>query len=272
MNTAGAELKKPWLKNYPAGVPQQIDISRYNSLLDLFSEAFTRFSQRKAYQYFGQALTFSELDQASQDFAAYLQSLGLERGARVAIMLPNVLQYPIAMLGILRAGFVVVNINPLYTARELEYQLQDSGASALIILENFAHVYESIHAHIQLKQLIVTSIGEQIGIKGRAIDFVLRHVKKVIPAWHLEGSIAFKSTLHIGAKKQLQAVQIVPTDIAFLQYTGGTTGVSKGAVLSHQNILANVLQVDVWLEPALTLKTPAGATVSKDDQLVFLCA
>ena len=272
MNTAGAELKKPWLKNYPAGVPQQIDISRYNSLLDLFSESFTRFSQRKAYQYFGQALTFSELDQASQDFAAYLQSLGLERGARVAIMLPNVLQYPIAMLGILRAGFVVVNINPLYTARELAYQLQDSGASALIILENFAHVYESIHAHIQLKQLIVTSIGEQIGIKGRAIDFVLRHVKKVIPAWHLEGSIAFKSTLHIGAKKQLQGVQILPTDIAFLQYTGGTTGVSKGAVLSHQNILANVLQVDVWLEPALTLKTPAGATVSKDDQLVFLCA
>jgi len=272
MNTAGDELNKPWLKNYPAGVPQQIDISRYNSLLDLFSESFARFSQRKAYQYFGQALTFSELDQASQDFAAYLQSLDLERGARVAIMLPNVLQYPIAMLGILRAGFVVVNINPLYTARELEYQLQDSGASALIILENFAHVYESIHAQMQLKQVIVTSIGEQIGIKGRAIDFVLRHVKKVVPTWHLEGSIDFKSALHIGAKKQLQAVQILPTDIAFLQYTGGTTGVSKGAVLSHQNILANVLQVDVWLEPALTLKTPAGATVSKDDQLVFLCA
>ncbi len=272
MNTAGDELNKPWLKNYPAGVPQQIDISRYNSLLDLFSESFTRFSQRKAYQYFGKALTFSELDQASQDFAAYLQGLGLERGARVAIMLPNVLQYPIAMLGILRAGFVVVNINPLYTARELEYQLRDSGASALIILENFAHVYESIHAQMQLKQVIVTSIGEQIGIKGRAIDFVLRHVKKVVPTWHLEGSIAFKSALHIGAKKQLQTVQILPTDTAFLQYTGGTTGVSKGAVLSHQNILANVLQVDVWLEPALTLKTPAGIKVGKDDQLVFLCA
>ena len=272
MNTAGDELNKPWLKNYPAGVPQQIDISRYNSLLDLFSESFARFSQRKAYQYFGKALTFSELDQASQDFAAYLQSLDLERGARVAIMLPNVLQYPIAMLGILRAGFVVVNINPLYTARELAYQLQDSGASALIILENFAHVYESIHAQMQLKQVIVTSIGEQIGIKGWAIDFVLRHVKKVVPTWHLEGSISFKSALHIGAKKQLQAVQILPTDIAFLQYTGGTTGVSKGAVLSHQNILANVLQVDVWLEPALTLKTPAGTTVGKDDQLVFLCA
>ena len=272
MNTAGDELNKPWLKNYPAGVPQQIDISRYNSLLDLFSESFTRFSQRKAYLYFGQALTFSELDQASQDFAAYLQSLGLERGARVAIMLPNVLQYPIAMLGILRAGFVVVNINPLYTPRELEYQLQDSGASALIILENFAHVYQSIEPQMQLKQVIVTSIGELIGIKGWAIDFVLRHVKKVVPAWHLEGSIAFKSALHIGAKKQLQAVQILSADIAFLQYTGGTTGVSKGAVLSHRNILANVLQVDVWLEPALTLKTPAGATVSKDDQLVFLCA
>ncbi|MCE7527940.1 AMP-binding protein [Polynucleobacter sp. IMCC 30228] len=272
MNTAGDELNKPWLKNYPAGVPQQIDISRYNSLLDLFSESFTRFSQRKAYQYFGQALTFSELDQASQDFAAYLQSLGLERGARVAIMLPNVLQYPIAMLGILRAGFVVVNINPLYTPRELEYQLQDSGASVLIILENFAHVYQSIEPQMQLKQVIVTSIGELIGIKGWAIDFVLRHVKKVVPAWHLEGSIAFKSALHIGAKKQLQAVQILPADIAFLQYTGGTTGVSKGAVLSHRNILANMLQVDVWLEPALTLKTPAGATVSKDDQLVFLCA
>ena len=272
MNTAGDELNKPWLKNYPAGVPQQIDISRYNSLLDLFSESFTRFSQRKAYQYFGQALTFSELDQASQDFAAYLQSLGLERGARVAIMLPNVLQYPIAMLGILRAGFVAVNINPLYTPRELEYQLQDSGASVLIILENFAHVYQSIEPQMQLKQVIVTSIGELIGIKGWAIDFVLRHVKKVVPAWHLEGSIAFKSALHIGAKKQLQAVQILPADIAFLQYTGGTTGVSKGAVLSHRNILANMLQVDVWLEPALTLKTPAGATVSKDDQLVFLCA
>jgi long-chain acyl-CoA synthetase len=272
MNTAGDELSKPWLKNYPAGVPQQIDISRYNSLLDLFSESFARFSQRKAYQYFGKSLTFGELDLASEDFAAYLQSLGFERGARVAIMLPNVLQYPLAMLGILRAGFVVVNINPLYTARELEYQLRDSGASALIILENFAHVYQSIKAQVQIKEVIVTSIGEQIGIKGMVIDFVLRHIKKVVPAWHLEGSIAFKTALHIGAKQQLQAVQILPTDIAFLQYTGGTTGVSKGAVLSHQNILANVMQVDVWLEPALTLKTPAGAKVGKGDQLVFLCA
>lgn len=162
MNTAGDEINKPWLKNYPAGVPQQIDISRYNSLLDLFSESFARFSQRKAYQYFGKTLTFSELDTASQAFAGYLHTLGLAPGARVAIMLPNILQYPIAMLGVLRAGYVVVNINPLYTPRELAYQLKDSGAAALLILENFAHVYQTIEPAEKIPHIIVTVLANKL--------------------------------------------------------------------------------------------------------------
>ena len=255
---------KPWLKNYPEGVPHEIDISRYNSLLDMFEEAFERFPNRRACEFMDKFLTYGDLDQHSKHFASYLQTLGLEPGARVAIMLPNVLQFQITMLGILRAGFVVVNVNPLYTARELEYQLKDSGASALITLENFAHVYQQIAANVPLKKTIVTSLGEMIGIKGAIVNFVVRNVKKLVPAWDLPGHIIFTDALNEGSRHHWNKPNATLNDIAFLQYTGGTTGLSKGAILLHRNILANVIQTELWLEPGLKRK--------QVEQLVFLCA
>ena len=255
---------KPWLKNYPEGVPHDVDISSYSSLLQMFDEAFERFPNRRACEYLGKFLTYSELDQHSRHFAAYLQNIGLEPGARIAIMLPNVMQYQIAMLGVLRAGFVVVNVNPLYTARELEHQLKDSGASSLIVLENFAHVYQQIASSAPLKKVIVTSMGEMIGIKGAIVNFVVRKVKKLVPAWHLPGHTLFTQALSEGGRHQWKKPNTTLDDIAFLQYTGGTTGLSKGAILLHRNILSNVLQTDLWLEPGLKRKPV--------DQLVFLCA
>ena len=255
---------KPWLKNYPEGVPHDVDISEYDSLLDMFDECFERYPNRRACEYLGKFLTYGELDQHSRHFAAYLQNLGLEPGSRVAIMLPNVMQFQIAMLGVLRAGFVVVNVNPLYTARELEYQLKDSGASALIVLENFAHVYQQISANVPLKKAIVTSMGEMIGVKGAIVNFVVRNVKKLVPAWELPGHILFTRALSEGGRRQWNRPNTTLNDIAFLQYTGGTTGLSKGAILLHKNILSNVLQTDLWLEPGLKRK--------QVDQLVFLCA
>ena len=255
---------KPWLKNYPEGVPHDVDISAYSSLLEMFDEAFDRYSNRRACEYLGKFLTYSELDQHSRHFAAYLQNIGLEPGARIAIMLPNVMQYQIAMLGVLRAGFVVVNVNPLYTARELEHQLKDSGASALIVLENFAHVYQHIAASVPLNKVIVTSMGEMIGLKGAIVNFVVRNVKKLVPAWHLPGHTLFTQALSEGDRHQWKKPSTTLDDIAFLQYTGGTTGLSKGAILLHRNILSNVLQTDLWLEPGLKRKPV--------DQLVFLCA
>lgn len=255
---------KPWLKNYPEGVPHDVDISAYSSLLEMFDEAFDRYSNRRACEYLGKFLTYSELDQHSRHFAAYLQNIGLEPGARIAIMLPNVMQYQIAMLGVLRAGFVVVNVNPLYTARELEHQLKDSGASALIVLENFAHVYQHIAASVPLNKVIVTSMGEMIGLKGAIVNFVVRKIKKLVPAWHLPGHTLFSQALSEGGRHQWKMPNTTLDDIAFLQYTGGTTGLSKGAILLHRNILSNVLQTDLWLEPGLKRKPV--------DQLVFLCA
>jgi long-chain acyl-CoA synthetase len=234
---------KPWLKHYPEGVPHQVDISGYSSLLDMFEESFSRFPNRVALEFLDKKMTYQELDRHSKNFAAYLQAQGLEPGSRVAIMLPNVLQFQIAMLGVLRAGFVVVNVNPLYTARELEYQLKDSGASVLVI---------------------VTSIGEMIGLKGAIVNFVVRKVKKAVPKWELPGHITFLEALRIGGSHPLTRPNTSQEDIAFLQYTGGTTGVSKGAILLHKNILANVLQTEAWLEPALKRKQVG--------QLVFLCA
>ena len=254
----------PWFKNYPEGVPHTVDISEYASLVDLFEQSFARFADRDAYQYLGKTMTYRELDLLSKNFADYLLTLGLARGARVALMLPNMLQFPIAMLGVLRAGMVVVTVNPLYTPRELQYQLKDSGAEALVILENCAHNYEKIMADTAVKHVVVTSVGEQIGLKGLLVDFVLKHVKKVVPAWCIPGSINFKAALQQGLSHPMPALRPQQDDIAFLQYTGGTTGVSKGAVLLHRKILANVLQVDLWLEPALK-KHPIK-------QLVFLCA
>lgn len=254
---------KPWLKNYPEGVPHEIDVSAYDSLVEMFEESFARYPNRKACEYMGKFFTYRELDHHSKNFAAYLQSIGLEPGARVAIMLPNVVQFQIAMLGVLRAGYVVVNVNPLYTARELEYQLKDSGASVLVILENFAHVYQQIAKNVPLKKAVVTSLGEMIGLKGALINFVVRKIKKVVPAWSIEHD-TFKRTLIIGASNTHIKPSTKLDDIAFLQYTGGTTGVAKGAILLHRNILSNVFQTEVWLEPGLRDRPI--------DQLVFLCA
>ncbi|MFZ4711715.1 MAG: AMP-binding protein, partial [Zwartia sp.] len=263
MNEA-IQSNKPWLKNYPKGVPENIDISGYSSLVALFEDSFQRFAERKAYLYMGQALTFAQLDKQSRSFANYLQSLGLDPGARVAIMLPNVIQFPIAMIGALRAGCVVVNTNPLYTARELEHQLNDSGATVLIVLENFAHIFQSLLGKTQVRHVVVTSLGEHIGLKGKIVDFVVRRVKKLVPKWEIPGHVSFLQSLTLGRTQQARAVTLTHDSIAFLQYTGGTTGVSKGAVLLHRNVLANLEQVDVWLAPALS-RRPI-------EQLVFLCA
>jgi long-chain acyl-CoA synthetase len=262
--TEAIQNNKPWLKNYPKGVPENIDISAYSSLVTLFEDSFQRFAERKAYLYMGQALTFAQLDVQSRHFANYLQTLGLEPGARVAIMLPNVMQFPIAMIGAIRAGCVVVNTNPLYTARELEHQLNDSGATVLIVLENFAHIFQSLMGKTQVKHVVVTSLGEHLGLKGKVVDFVVRHVKKLVPKWAIPGHANFTQALNIGKMQQPRAVTLTHDSIAFLQYTGGTTGISKGAVLLHRNILSNLEQVDVWLAPALT-RRPI-------EQLVFLCA
>ena len=255
---------KPWLKNYPDGVPHEVDYSGYASLLEMFEEAFERYPNRDACEFLGKRMTYRQLDAHSKHFASYLQSLDLEAGARVAIMLPNVLQFQIAMLGVLRAGLVVVNVNPLYTSRELEYQLKDSGASALVILENFAHVYQDILSSAPVQHVVVTSIGEMIGLKGTIVNFVVRNIKKAVPQWNIPNHQSFTAALAKGASSKWQRPQKSQDDIAFLQYTGGTTGVSKGAILLHKNILANVLQTELWLEPVLKRKPV--------DQLVFLCA
>jgi long-chain acyl-CoA synthetase len=255
---------KPWLQSYPDGVPHTIGELSHSSLVEMLEESFTKFPSRNACEYLGQFMTYRELDQQSRNFAAYLQTLGFESGSRIAIMLPNVMQFQIAMMGALRAGLVVVNVNPLYTSRELEYQLKDSGASALVILENFAHVYQKIAEKVSVKKVIVTSLGVFIGTKGKVVDFVVRHVKKVVPSWELAESIRFKEALKIGASSPYVKPTISIDDIAFLQYTGGTTGVSKGAVLLHRNILANAKQIEVWLEPGLKGK--------QIDQMIFLCA
>jgi len=255
---------KPWLQSYPDGVPHTIGELSHASLVEMLEESFAKFPNRNACEYLGKFMTYRELDQESRNFAAYLQTLGLETGSRIAIMLPNVMQFQIAMMGALRAGLVVVNVNPLYTSRELEYQLKDSGASALVILENFAHVYQKIAQKVSVKKVIVTSLGEFIGTKGKVVDFVVRYIKKVVPPWNLPQSIRFKEALKIGASSSYLKPPISIDDIAFLQYTGGTTGVSKGAVLLHRNILANAKQIEVWLEPGLKGK--------QIDQMIFLCA
>lgn len=257
-------LSKPWLKNYPEGVPHEVDISGYSSLLDMFEESFSLYPNRIALEFLGKRMNYRELDRHSKSFAAYLQAQGLEPGSRVAIMLPNVLQFQIAMLGVLRAGYVVVNVNPLYTARELEYQLKDSGASVLIILENFAHVYQDVAKSTSVQRVIVTSIGEMIGLKGALVNFVVRKIKKAVPAWNLAGHISFADVLKLGSAQHVTRPNSTLEDVAFLQYTGGTTGLSKGAILLHKNILANVLQTEHWLDPALKRKDVG--------QLVFLCA
>jgi len=257
---------KPWLSSYPDGVPHQVDGAQFESLNDLFAQSFNQYGSRLAFECMGKKITYKELDELSWQFAAYLQSQGLRQGDRIALMMPNLLQYPIALLGSLRAGCVVVNVNPMYTARELAYQLNDSGADALVILENFAHVFQSIQDQVRVKHVLVTSVGELMGLKGHLINLIVRHVKKAVPTWSLQGVFNFKEALQKGknTKASFKPASIKGDDIAFLQYTGGTTGVAKGAVLLHRNILANIAQIDAWLEPGLR-----GLRI---EQLVFVCA
>lgn len=257
---------KPWLNSYPDGVPHQLDGAQFESLNDLFAQSFSQYGSRLAFDCMGKKITYQELDELSWQFAAYLQSQGLKKGDRIALMMPNLLQYPIALLGSLRAGCVVVNVNPMYTARELAYQLNDSGADALVILENFAHVFQSIQDQVSVKHVLVTNVGELMGLKGHLINLIVRYVKKAVPSWSLNGVSSFKEALQKGknARTSFAPVSMKGDDIAFLQYTGGTTGVAKGAVLLHRNILANIAQIDIWLEPGLR-----GLRI---EQLVFVCA
>jgi long-chain acyl-CoA synthetase len=245
-------MERPWLRHYPPGVPAEIDPSRYASLVAMFEESFQAHRGKDAFICTGKTLTYTQFDEASRAFAAWLQSKGLKRGARVAIMLPNVLQNPVAMAGILRAGMTVVNVNPLYTPRELEFQLKDSGAQAIIVLENFACTLTQVIERTGVKHVVVASLGDMLGLlKGTLVNLVVRRVKKLVPPYALPGATAFNAALAAGRSLPLLAPAIGPDDIAFLQYTGGTTGVSKGATLSHRNVVANTLQADAWLQPAL---------------------
>jgi long-chain acyl-CoA synthetase len=240
-----------WLQSYPEGVPAEIDVRTYASLRDVFEEAIAKYGPRPAYTCMGKSITFAELGEQATAFGAFLQGHGLVKGARVALMMPNILQYPVCLFGVLAAGCTVVNVNPLYTTRELEHQLADSGAEVIVVVENFAHTLQAVLTRTKVKQVVVTSIGELLGLKGLLVDFVLRHVKKMVPAWSMPGSMRLSEALAEGAKRKLERPPIGHDDIAFLQYTGGTTGVAKGAMLLHRNIIANLLQSRAWVKPFL---------------------
>jgi len=246
-------MDKIWLKSYPAGVPAEINPDQYRSLVHMLDESFQKYAQNNAYVCMDKFLTYAELDACSKKLAAWLQSRGLAKGARVAVMMPNILQNPIAIAAILRAGYTVVNVNPLYTARELEHQLKDSGSEAIIVLENFAHTVEQVLKNTPVRHVVVASMGELLGgAKGMLVNFVVRSVKKMVPDFAIPNMVRFKEALAQGAKMPYTAPELNASDIAFLQYTGGTTGVSKGATLTHRNIIANVLQTEAWAEPALS--------------------
>jgi long-chain acyl-CoA synthetase len=244
-------VEKIWLKSYRPGVPAEIDVNEFGSLGELFERSVARFAAKPAYVCMGKTISYAELDAQTAHFGAFLQSeLGLPKGARVALMMPNVLQYPIALFGALRAGYTVVNVNPLYTARELEHQLKDAGADAIVILENFAHTLEHVRARVPVKHVVVASMGEMLGFpKGAIVNFIVRRVRKMVPAWTLDGHVRFAEALRRGRAHTLQPVQMGHDDIAFLQYTGGTTGVAKGAMLTHRNIIANLQQAHAWIAP-----------------------
>ncbi|MBW8366323.1 MAG: AMP-binding protein [Arenimonas sp.] len=241
--------ERPWLASYPKGIPAEVDLEKYASIISVLDEACRDFRDRPAFANFGKQISYADVDRLSSQFANYLlHELKLKKGDRVALMMPNVLQYPIAIFGVLRAGLTVVNTNPMYTARELKHQLTDSGASAIVVLENFASVVADVIAETSVKQVIVTGVGDMLGFpKGALINFVLRHVKKQVPEYSLPGAISFKGALELGAGKTLPSIDIRGHDIAFLQYTGGTTGVAKGAMLTHRNLVANMQQSSVWI-------------------------
>jgi long-chain acyl-CoA synthetase len=258
-------MERIWLKQYPAGVPADIDLTQYSSLVELLEESFAKFADRKAFICMDKSISYRDLDEMSAALGAYLQSKGLQKGARVALMMPNVLQYPVSTAAVLRAGYAVVNVNPLYTPRELEHQLKDSGAEAIVVLENFATTVQQVIAKTAVKHVIVGSMGDLLGFKGVIVNLVVRKVKKMVPAWSIPGAVSFNEALSAGRSLKLSKPKLTLDDVAFLQYTGGTTGVSKGATLLHRNILANVLQNDAWLQPAL--KKPPIV-----DQMIIVCA
>ncbi|SHH57336.1 long-chain fatty acid--CoA ligase [Massilia sp. CF038] len=259
-------MDKIWLKSYPPNMPAEIDPDQYGSLVQLLEESFTKFADRNAYVCMDKFLTYKELDIYSKQMAAWLQSRGLKKGARVAVMMPNVLQYPIAIAAILRAGFTVVNVNPLYTPRELEHQLNDSGSEAIIVLENFATTLEQVLTKTGIKHIVVANMGEMLGgLKGVIVNFVVRNVKKLVPPFSLPNAVRFKEVLSMGTRMTFTPVKASATDVAFLQYTGGTTGVSKGATLTHRNVIANVLQSEAWSQPAM-------AQAPHVDQITIVCA
>ena len=258
-------MDKIWLQSYPAGIPAEIDNTQYRSLVHMLEEAFTRYVDRVAYECMGKGLRFGEVDALSRKLGAWLQGCGLKPGDRVALMMPNLLAYPVAIAAVLRAGFTVVNVNPLYTARELKHQLNDSGAAAIIILENFATTLEQVVADTGIRHTVVVKMGDLLGAKGYLVNFVVRNIKKLVPEYTLPNAIGFDRVLADGTRMELTPVTLNQDSIAFLQYTGGTTGVSKGATLSHRNILANVLQSEAWLQPVLQREP-------KVEQLIIVCA
>jgi long-chain acyl-CoA synthetase len=255
-------MERFWLKSYPEGVPADIDPTRYASLVALLEQAFRTYAERTAYTFMGADLSYRELDEQSAAIGGWLQSLGLQKGARVAIMMPNVLQYPVVLAGVLRAGYAVVNVNPLYTPRELEHQLKDSGAEAIFVLENFATTLQAVLDSVPVRHVVLCAMGDLLPLpKRHLVNFVVRHLKKLVPAFTLPRALRFREVLADGGKTGLGPVKVGPEDVAFLQYTGGTTGVSKGATLLHRNVVANILQSEAWYQPALG-KMPAGQQVT----------
>ena len=246
-------IERPWLAQYPAGVPAEIDVDEFQSIPAVLEQSIRQYGDRPAFTNMGKALTYAEIDELSRQFAGYLLGeLKLKKGDRVAIMMPNCLQYPIATFGVLRAGLTVVNVNPMYTARELKHQLVDSGASVILVLDNFARTVQDVVAQTEVRQVITTGLGDLLGFpKGAIVNFVLRHVKKMVPEYAIAGAVRFRDTLRLGAKHPLPPITITHEDIAFLQYTGGTTGVAKGAMLTHRNLVANMQQASAWVGGAV---------------------
>jgi long-chain acyl-CoA synthetase len=255
-------MEKIWLKSYPPGVPAEIDPTQYASVADLLEESFGKYRDKSAFACMGKEISYRELDDMSRQLAAWFQSKGIARGARVAIMMPNVLQYPVALAALLRGGYVVVNVNPLYTPRELEHQMKDSGAEAIVVLENFAATVQKVIGNTAIRHVIVASMGDLLGLKGLLVNYVVRHKKKLVPAWSLPGHVKFNDALAAGKQQTFRPVPQGPDDIAFLQYTGGTTGVAKGATLTQRNLIANVLQSQAWLAPAREARTDIEQTVT----------
>ena len=257
--------EKVWLASYPSSVPPEIPALSYTSLAHLFESCCAEYLTRTAFSSMGREMTYRQLEAETRKIGAWLQAQGLAKGDRVAVMMPNVLQNPVVTYGILRAGFVVVNVNPLYTPRELEHQLNDSGAKAIFVLENFAHTVQQVAAKTSLKHIVVTAMGDMLGFKGHIVNLVVRKVKKLVPAWFLPSAVQFKAVLAEGVKHSLKPVDLTPDDIAFLQYTGGTTGVSKGATLTHANLIANKMQISMWLDAAFENR-------QRPEVLNFICA